>query len=306
MPSDLNKNPEKTNPVKSKKEKSRKIAPGLYITSTPIGNLGDMTFRARDVLMQADVIACEDTRVTGKLLAYFDIKTPTVAYHDHNEQKILPHLIERLQGGETVALVSDAGTPLISDPGYRLVKEARQAEIFVSSIPGASAILAALASAGLPTDRFMFAGFLPNKTQARRKTLMELASLRATLVFYESPRRLKDSLVDLRDVLGQRDAAVCREFTKLFEEVRKGPLPELADHYQTADRPKGEIVILVAPPGETVMTDPQLDDALHQALETMSVKEAVASVTRTTGLKRKKIYARALALTGKTPEKGEA
>lgn len=269
------------------------------MTSTPIGNLGDMSFRAREVLEQADIIACEDTRVTGKLLAYFDIKTPAMAYHDHNEQRVLPQLMERLDAGQVVALVSDAGTPLISDPGYRLVHDARKAGFLVSSIPGASAIMAALASAGLPTDRFMFAGFLPSKTLARRKVLTELADLRATLVFYESPKRLKDSLQDIAQVLGERDAAICRELTKLFEEVRSGTLPELAEHYKNADRPKGEIVIIVGPPQETEVTEDQLDLALSKALESLSVKEAVASVTFTTGLKRKQVYARALELSGR-------
>lgn len=284
--------------MNKKSEKSKKITPGLYVTSTPIGNLGDMSFRARDVLERADIIACEDTRVTGKLLAYFDIRTPTISYHDHNEQRILPLLLERLESGQVVALVSDAGTPLISDPGYRLVKEARAAGFPVSSIPGASAILAALASAGLPTDRFMFAGFLPNRTVARRKNLAALSMLKASLVFYESPKRLKDSLKDIFEVLGDRQAAICRELTKLFEEVRSGNLSDLAGHYQEADRPKGEIVIIVGPPLETEISEDQLDTALIHALENLSVKEAVASVTYTTGLKRRQVYARALELSG--------
>jgi len=280
-------------------EKSKKIQPGLYIVSTPIGNLGDMTHRAQAVLATADIIACEDTRVTGKLLAHFDIATPAVAYHDHNEQKILPQLLDRLERGEMVALVSDAGTPLISDPGYRLVKEARDKGHLVSSIPGASAILAALASAGLPTDRFMFAGFLPNKTMARQKTLSDLAAIKATLVFYESPKRLKDSLADILEVLGDREAAICRELTKLFEEVRRGSLSELAAHYAAAGAPKGEVVIVIGPPAETEVRADQLDEALTKALAVLSLKEAVASVTYTTGLKRKRVYARALELSGK-------
>lgn len=272
--------------------------PGLYIVSTPIGNLGDMSFRARDVLEQADIIACEDTRVTGKLLAHFDVRTPTVSYHDHNEQRVLPRLMATLAAGQIVALVSDAGTPLISDPGYRLVKEARAAGFLVNSIPGASAILAALTSAGLPTDRFMFAGFLPSKTGARRKILSDLAPIMATLVFYESPKRLKSSLKDIFEVLGDREAAVCRELTKLFEEVRSGKLSDLARHYRKADKPKGEIVIIVGPPLAAEASEDQLDQALIKALENLSVKEAVASVTYTTGLKRKQVYARALELSG--------
>ncbi|VAV92160.1 16S rRNA (cytidine(1402)-2'-O)-methyltransferase [hydrothermal vent metagenome] len=280
-------------------EKSKKIQPGLYIVSTPIGNLGDMTHRAQAVLATADIIACEDTRVTGKLLAHFDIATPAVAYHDHNEQKILPQLLDRLEQGETVALVSDAGTPLISDPGYRLVKEARDKGYLVSSIPGASAILAALACAGLPTDRFMFAGFLPNKTVARQKILSDLAAIKATLVFYESPKRLKDSLKDILEVLGDREAAICRELTKLFEEVRRGSLSGLAAHYAAAGAPRGEVVIVIGPPAETEARADQLDEALIKALAALSLKEAVASVTYTTGLKRKQVYARALELSGK-------
>ncbi len=281
-----------------KVEKTKKTLPGLYIISTPIGNLGDMTYRAKAVLEQADIIACEDTRVTGKLLAYFEVKTPTISYHDHNEKKVLPQLLERLEAGQIVGLVSDAGTPLISDPGYHLVKEAREAGHFVSSIPGASAILAALTSAGLPTDRFMFAGFLSNKTQARRKTLAELASVKATLIFYESAKRLKDSLKDIFDVLGDREAAVCRELTKLFEEVRRGSLAELVEHYDQNDRPKGEIVIVIGPRGETEVTIDKLDDALIKALENLSVKEAVAAVTYSLGLKRKQVYERALKISG--------
>lgn len=281
-----------------KDEKTKKILPGLYIISTPIGNLGDMTYRAKAVLEQSDIIACEDTRVTGKLLAYFDVKTPTTSYHDHNEQKILPQLLERLGSNQVVSLVSDAGTPLISDPGYRLVKDARDAGHFVSSIPGASAILAALACAGLPTDRFMFAGFLPNKKLARRKNLAELSSVNVTLVFYESTKRLKDCLKDIFDVFGDREAAVCRELTKLFEEVRRGSLAELVAYYDGADRPKGEIVIVIGPAGEIEVTTDQLDDALQRALETLTVKEAVAAVTYSLGLKRKQVYERALKISG--------
>ncbi len=206
--------------------------------------------------------------------------------------------MERLTAGQIVALVSDAGTPLISDPGYRLVKEARDASVFVSPIPGASALLAALASAGLPTDRFMFAGFLPNKTQARRKSLSDLVSLKATLVFYESAKRLQASLKDIFEVLGDREAAICRELTKLYEEVKKGSLSGLVDHYSQAAMPKGEIVIVVGPPRVTAVTADTLDDALLKAMDKLSVKEAVASVTYTTGLKRKQVYARALELAG--------
>lgn len=278
---------------------NRKLTAGLYVTATPIGNMADMTFRARAVLEGADIIACEDSRVTGKLLARFNIKTPTISYHDHNEKKVLPQMMERLRAGQIVALVSDAGTPLISDPGYHLVRSAQEAGIFVCSIPGASAILAALASAGLPTDRFMFAGFLPSRTQARRTSLKDFTGLKTTLVFYESPNRLKDSLQDMLEILGEREAAICRELTKLYEEIRHGSLSDLVQHYRQADRPKGEIVVVLGPPQETKAPVGQLDKALIAALETLSVKEAVASVTFTTGLKRKQVYQRALEISGK-------
>ncbi|WP_321393422.1 16S rRNA (cytidine(1402)-2'-O)-methyltransferase [Emcibacter sp.] len=277
----------------------KKIAPGLYVTATPIGNLGDITLRALEVLGQADVIACEDTRVTGKLLARYDIKRPTVAYHDHNAERMLPRLLDHLAQGHKVVLVSDAGTPLISDPGYRLVHEARKAGYNVTSLPGASALLAALASAGLPTDRFLFAGFLPNKTAARQKILEEFRSLKATLVFYESPHRLLDCLKDMEQVLGERQVAVCRELTKLYEEVRQGPVDQLIAHYEQAPLPKGEIVLVVGPPTISEASDVDVDEALVQALRSLSVKEAVAAVTGATGRKRKEVYARALELAGR-------
>lgn len=281
-------------------KKNKKIKPGLYITSTPIGNLGDMSLRALEVLRQADIIACEDTRVTGKLLKHFGIKTRSISYHDHNEQKVLPQLLARLDEGQLVAQVSDAGTPLISDPGYRLVKEAREAGHFVTSIPGASAVLAALATAGLATDRFMFAGFLPNKSQARKNDLLDYAPVKATLVFYESPKRIRACLSDMLDILGDREAAVCRELTKLFEEVRRGLLSELLGHYQAADTPKGEIVIVISPPDvREETTVEELDTLLVKSMENMSLKEAVATVTEMTGLKRKQVYGRALDLSGK-------
>ena len=277
----------------------KKVTPGLYVTATPIGNLGDITLRALEVLGQADVIACEDTRVTGKLLARYEIKRPTVAYHDHNADRMLPKLLDHLAQGHKVVLVSDAGTPLISDPGYRLVHEARNAGHHVTSLPGASALLAALASAGLPTDRFLFAGFLPNKTVARKKVLEEFRSLKATLVFYESPHRLLDSLKDIGDVLGQRAVAVCRELTKLYEEIRQGPVDELVAHYEQAAPPKGEIVLVIGPPQDVEVSDSEVDEALLQALKNLSVKEAVAAVTGATGRKRKEVYARALELAGR-------
>lgn len=276
---------------------SKKIAPGLYVVATPIGNLGDMTLRAIEVLKSVDVIACEDTRVSGKLLRHFDISTKSVSYHDHNADKVLPRLLERLGQGESVALISDAGTPLISDPGYRLVSEVQKEGIMVSALPGASALLGALACAGLPTDRFMFAGFLPNKTTARQKVLEGLKKIDATLIFYESPKRLAASLKDMGVVLGPRAGVVCRELTKLYEEVRRGTLEELVDHYENSPTPKGEVVVVVGPPEENIVEN-DLDDALKSALKKLSLREAVAAVTYITGRRRKEVYTRALELAG--------
>ncbi|MBT4687274.1 MAG: 16S rRNA (cytidine(1402)-2'-O)-methyltransferase [Rhodospirillaceae bacterium] len=284
--------------------KVTKFEPGLYIVATPIGNARDITLRALDLLAAADVIACEDTRVTRKLLLIHGITCPTVAYHDHNAARMRPRLMERLINGEIVALVSDAGTPLISDPGYKLVKAAREGDVAVTALPGASAPMAALASAGLPTDRFLFTGFLPGKTVARRRTLAELASLSATLVFFEAAPRLAASLADMAAELGPREAAVMRELTKKFEEARHGSLEELAGHYAEAGPPKGEIVILVAPPGdETVpMEAGDIDALLVLELERGSVKDAARAVAEQTGLPRRDLYNRAVAL--RADEKG--
>lgn len=276
---------------------SKKLGPGLYVVATPIGNLGDMTLRAIEVLKGVDVIACEDTRVSGKLLRHFDIPTKSISYHDHNADKVLPRLLERLGEGQSVALISDAGTPLISDPGYRLVSEVQKQGITVSALPGASALLAALACAGLPTDRFMFAGFLPNKTTARQKALAGLKKIGSTLIFYESPKRLAACLKDMTGVLGQREAVVCRELTKLYEEVRRGTLEELCHHYENSPTPKGEVVVLVGP-SEEEMEQSDLDEALESALKQLSLREAVAAVTYITGRRRKQVYARALELAG--------
>jgi len=273
------------------------IAPGLHVVATPIGNLGDITLRAIEVLRAVDLIACEDTRVTGKLLKAHGIGTPMFAYHDHNAERVRPVLIERLERGEKMALVSDAGTPLVSDPGYRLVRECIARGIAVVPLPGPSAALAALVAAGLPTDRFLFAGFLPAKAAARRSALAELAGVRASLVFYESPHRLAAALADMAEVLGPREAAVARELTKLFEETRRDTLDGLAAHYATAPEPKGEIVVVVGPPmAEEAPSEEALDAALAAALATMSLRDAVAEVTGRTRLPRSKVYARALEL----------
>jgi 16S rRNA (cytidine1402-2'-O)-methyltransferase len=266
------------------------------VVATPIGNLGDVTLRALEVLSQADVIACEDTRVTAKLLNAHGITTKLTAYHDHNAERVRPGLIERLQQGEKVALVSDAGTPLVSDPGYRLVRECAALGIRVVPLPGASSVMAALVAAGLPTDRFLFAGFLPPKKEGRRKALAELASVRASLLFLESPHRLAESLIDMSEMLGAREAAIARELTKLHEEIRRGTLPELAAHYAAAAEPKGEIVVVVGPPPQAVASPDSLDDALGPALREMTLRDAVAKVARDTGIARGKVYARALEL----------
>ncbi len=276
-----------------------RLAPGLYVVATPIGNLADITLRALEVLATADLIACEDTRTTRKLLTAHGIAAKLTAYHDHNAARVRPKLIERLECGEAVALVSDAGTPLISDPGYQLVAAAAAANLMVTAVPGASAALAALTVSGLPSDRFLFAGFLPNKSGARRRTLAELAPVPASLVIYESARRLPAALTDMAEVLGPRPAAVARELTKLYEEVRRGTLPELAEHYQSAGPPKGEVVVVIGPPGpgdETAPDAEALDSQLRAALSRHSLRDAVAAVAEVTGLPRKQIYARALEL----------
>jgi 16S rRNA (cytidine1402-2'-O)-methyltransferase len=277
------------------------LPPGLYIVATPIGNLGDISQRALDTLRAVDLIACEDTRVTGVLLRRFTIATPMEAYHDHNADRMRPRLMARLQGGEAVALVSDAGTPLISDPGYKLVRDCAAAQIATVPLPGASALLSALVVAALPTDRVMFAGFLPAKSGARREALSELKALRATLVFYESPQRLADSLSDMAAVLGPREAAVCRELTKLHEEVRRATLDALAAAYMSQDTPKGEIVVVVAGATEqqNTVSAADVDDALQTALATLSLRDAADTVAAMFDQPRRAVYVRALALAKK-------
>lgn len=279
--------------------KPRNQPPTLYLVATPIGNLGDITLRALWTLSFVDAVLCEDTRVTGGLLHHYGIKKPLIACHDHNEQARCDEVITRLRKRESLALVSDAGTPMISDPGFRLVRAVREAGFDAVAVPGASALLTALASAGLATDRFLFIGFLPSKATARRKAIAELAATQATLVFYESPQRLAATLEDLATTLStNREAAVGRELTKLYEEMQTGPLGKLAAHYAGADTPKGEIVILVGPPtDEEAAPAFNLDEALRDALKTMSLRDAVAAVTKASGLKRSDVYARALVIT---------
>ncbi|MGF1641411.1 MAG: 16S rRNA (cytidine(1402)-2'-O)-methyltransferase [Rhodospirillales bacterium] len=271
--------------------------PGLYVVATPIGNAGDITLRALRVLAAVDVIACEDTRVTAKLLAIHGIATPLSSYHDHNAATAGPALLRRLQRGERIALVADAGTPLVSDPGYRLVRACAEAGIAVIPVPGPSAVMAALCISGLPTDRFLFAGFPPVRASARRRFLAELAPLPASLVLLESPRRLAASLADMAAVLGPREAVVARELTKLFEETRRGSLSDLAHLYRDVPAPKGEVTVVVAPPAApAAATDAEIDRRLAAALIEGSVRAAAEAVAAATGLPRRRLYARALAL----------
>ena len=267
--------------------------------ATPIGNLKDVTLRALEVLAAADLIACEDTRVTARLLARHGIERPLAPYHEHNAAEARPKLLALLAAGKRVALVSDAGTPLVSDPGYKLVRAALDAGAAVFPLPGPSAALAALAVAGLPTDRFLFAGFLPAKAKARADALAELAGVKATLVFYEAAPRLAESLAAMREALGDRPAAVARELTKLHEEVARGTLGALARRYGDAGPPRGEIVVVVGPPGEDApVAEGDLDAALRAAMADMPLSEAAAAVAGALGLPRRTVYARALALRG--------
>ena len=274
--------------------------PGLYIVSTPIGNLGDLSPRAQAILSAADVVACEDTRVAGKLLHLFGIKRPLLRHDDHASDAQRASLVARL-ATQVVVLVSDAGTPLISDPGYRLVRDARAAGHRVTAVPGPCAAIAALSVSGLPTDRFLFAGFLPSKAGARAKALAELAGIKATLVFYESGPRLAASLSAMADALGPRDASVARELTKLHEEVITGRLDTLTQHFATP--PKGEIVVVVAPPPEAkpAEADPEaVRAALAEAMISAPASRAARDVAKRFAISRDEAYAIALNLRGKT------
>jgi 16S rRNA (cytidine1402-2'-O)-methyltransferase len=271
------------------------LPPGLYIVATPIGNLSDLSPRAAELLARADLIAVEDSRVTAKLLRHIGVKRPMLPYHDHNAERVRPQLLDRMREG-AVALVSDAGTPLISDPGYKLVRDARAAGIAVTTIPGPSAAVAALTLAGLPTDRFLFLGFLPAKSGAKATAIAEVAAVRATLVLYESGPRLAATLEALRQGLGDRDAAVAREISKRFEETVTGTLAELATRYAEAP-PKGEIVVVVAPPGEAAATgDEEVDEALSEAMARLSPSRAAAEVAERLGVPKRRAYERALKL----------
>ncbi len=275
-----------------------KVTGGLYIVATPIGNAQDITLRALDLLKQADTILCEDTRMTAKLLMIHGIsRKKTIAYHEHNASNMRPKVLQKLHDGEVVVLVSDAGTPLINDPGYKLVRECAELGLPYTTAPGASSVICAMVLSGLPSDRFLYLGFLPNKTTARKKALDEVKSVRATLITLESPRRVAACLKDMAEVLGNREAAVTREITKKFEEVRRAPLPELAAMYENED-PRGEVVLVIGPPDDTQeeVTAEDLDALLENALARLSVRDAVKEVVDATGLKKREVYNRALKL----------
>ena len=280
--------------------------PGLYLVATPIGNLGDITLRALETLAGADLIACEDTRITGRLTERYAIAAPLKPYHEHNAAVARPKILARLAQGESVALVSDAGTPLISDPGFKLVREASAAGYRVFAVPGASSVFSALSVAALPTDRFFFEGFLPAKQTARRARLSEVARIDATVVLFESGSRVQDTLRDLADIMGLRDAAICREMTKMHEEITRAPIADLA---RSADRleTRGEFVLVIGPPaaGSQTMTDDALDEVLRCSLQRDSVKDAVAHALELSGRPRREIYARALELAQEISAKGD-
>lgn len=273
------------------------LTPGLYIVATPIGNLGDLSPRASEILLGADLVAVEDSRVTANLFRHLGAKGKMLPYHDHNADAVRPGLVARM-ATEAIALVSDAGTPLISDPGFKLVRDAREAGHTVTTIPGPCAAIAALTLAGLPTDRFLFLGFLPSKQQARAESIAEIAGVRATLVLYESGPRLSACLAALAEGLGDREAAVAREITKKFEECVTGSLTQLSERYAEAP-PKGEIVVVVAPPGAPAPASAEdADAALAEALTRLPASKAAGEVAKKLGLDRKALYARAMEMKG--------
>jgi 16S rRNA (cytidine1402-2'-O)-methyltransferase len=283
-----------------------KPVPGLYLVATPIGNLGDITLRALETLAGVDIIACEDTRITRRLTERYAITATLKPYHEHNAALARPKILEKLAQGASIALVSDAGTPLISDPGFKLVREACAAGHPVIALPGPSSVLAAVSVAALPTDRFFFEGFLPSKETARRARLAELARIDATLVMFESGNRVQDTLADLAGIMGTRDAAICRELTKLHEDIRRAPVAELARSADTLET-RGEFVLVIGPPAADaqIMAEDTLDDLLRSQLRQGSVKDAVAHAVELSGRPRREIYARALELAKETAAKGE-
>jgi 16S rRNA (cytidine1402-2'-O)-methyltransferase len=297
MSSDISSSSRLSGEPKSTRGAAQPLDPGLYVVSTPIGNLRDITLRALDVLRQADEILAEDTRIARRLLDAHDIRAKVSPYHDHNGAIRRPDILEKLASGASLALISDAGTPLVSDPGYKLVHEASESGHKIIPVPGASALLAGLVTSGLPSDRFMFCGFLPAKSKGRQSEAARLAEIPATLVFYETGPRLASSLADLSEVLGKdRTAAVARELTKLFEETRRGTLKELAQHYAESSPPKGEIVLLIGPPVEQALDQDQIDNALKTALETLPMKQAANQVAAQFNIPKRDAYQRALTL----------
>jgi 16S rRNA (cytidine1402-2'-O)-methyltransferase len=276
------------------------LAPGLHVTSTPIGHLADISLRAVNALAAADEILCEDTRVTGKLLQRYVINTRLVPYHDHNAAKLRPRILAELQAGKALVLVSDAGTPLVSDPGFKLARAVIEAGLPLHVIPGASAPLAALALSGLPSDRFMFCGFLPEKQGERRRLLSNLKSVPATLIFFESPRRIEAALADITETLGPRPVAVTRELTKIYEEAVRGTAQEVAQRLGERETIKGEITLVVAPPLDEALPEPEaIDKALLEASATKPAAKAAAEVAHRLGLTKKELYDRLLVLKDK-------
>lgn len=276
--------------------KSIPMKPGFYLVATPIGNLRDITFRALDVLSSVDLIICEDTRVTGKLLNAYGFKKKMQIYNDHATDGQRERLIEAVAGGQSIAVLSDAGTPLVSDPGYKLVRGAVEQGLYVTSVPGPNAALPALQLSGLPTDQFSFLGFLPPKTTARQNALKKWEGAPSSLIMYETGPRLLDSLQDMRVVFGNRDGAVMRELTKMYEEVKRGKLSDLILHYSTKGAPKGEIVVVLGHPVAEVVSTESIEKQLIKALENMSVRDAADMVSQATGKPKKTIYTLALKL----------
>lgn len=279
----------------NKTEKSQITPAGLYIVATPIGNLGDITLRALDILRLVDLICCEDTRVSGNLLSHYGIKKPLLSYNDHNAGDRRPEIFTAIENGKKVALISDAGTPLVSDPGYKLVRECLDKGYYVTTLPGSSSVLSALCLSGLPSDQFFFGGFLPTKSDALKKHIASLSTIPATLIFFESARRLEETLAVLLEVLSDRQAAIVREITKLYEESRRGKLSELLANIQQNGTPKGEVVIVIAPPQEAEsLANQNIEDQLALLLKSHSVKEAATIIAEQTGKPRKEIYAKAI------------
>lgn len=281
---------------------AERLTSGLYVVATPIGNLKDVSFRALSVLAAADAILAEDTRVTKNLLAHYGISTPLVAYHEHSADSVRERMVARVKEGQALALVSDAGTPLVSDPGYKLVQAVIAEGLPVTPVPGPSAILTALVVSGLPTNRFFFEGFLPPKSAARRARLQELAGIPGTLMMFEAPHRLPEMLADAAAVLGPRPAVMARELTKLFETVKRGSLVELAEYFEREGPPKGEVVVLIGEASSQARREEAetgLDESLAAALERHSIKDAAALVAAQTGLPKRDVYARALVIAGR-------